>query len=109
MSPVDEAGETETAGAAASSGPAEVVYPYVYTLLYPVEIKGADGAVIKTVTSITIKRRAKGKDLLVTDRAQGDVAKSFLLLTALTGELPILFSEMDKADIAELGELVGGS
>ncbi len=113
MSPADDAeGQAIAEGDGqdtAAAEPAAITFPYSYTLLYPVQLKGRDGTVIKSVSSITLLRRPKGKDLRATDKAEGDAGKAILLIASISGELPMVIDELDSEDIAALGELLGGS
>ena len=114
MTPPDDSPTAELTAAAAVEIPAPdapkpITFPHPYKLLYPVELRGKDGAVIRSVSSITLRRRPIGIDLRATDKAEGDAGKSILLIASVAGELPAVIDLLDVEDIGALGELLGGS
>lgn len=52
-------------------------------------------------------RRPKGKDLKACIKGQNNVAESIALAARLSGQLPVVFDEMDAADLTEVLDQVG--
>ncbi len=73
------------------------------------ELKGKDGTVVRSVSSITLRRRPIGIDLRATDKAEGEAGKTILMIASVAGELSAVIDQLDVEDIGRLGELVSGS
>lgn len=82
----------------------EIVWPYVHTLAKPMEIKGKDG-VVNTYTSFTL-REPKAGDLMVMDRASGDMAKVFALVAQITSTPVTVLHELPVAEFQGMARVV---
>ena len=114
MTPPDDSPTAELTAAAAVEIPAPdapkpIAFPHTYQLLFPVELKGKDGTVVRSVSSITLRRRPIGIDLRATDKAEGEAGKTILMIASVAGELSAVIDQLDVEDIGRLGELVSGS
>lgn len=72
---------------------------------YPIEFK--KGSEVQEIASVTIKRPTVG-DLEASDRAQGDVGKTTVLIAAISG-IPVgAVRKLDVADYKRLDDVVTG-
>lgn len=74
--------------------------PYEYELSSPIQL-GDD-----QITKIVIKRKPIAKDLLVMDRAKGDVAKVIALIERLSDEPAPVIGRLDASDFTRLSEII---
>lgn len=82
--------------------------PVVYTLLYPVELRKADGTVAETITELTLNR-LKGGDTRRVMNARDKGTGEFIatLVGACARIPPSTFEQLDGADITAAMEIAG--
>lgn len=81
----------------------------VYTLKHPVQLLGADGAVLDTVTELKFSRlkgSAARQALNARDKGTGDFTAA--LICASAGIPPSTFDRMDAEDIFAAMEIAAG-
>lgn len=86
--------------------------PIVYTLKHPTEVKTAAGAVLETVTELSLNRLT-GHDMRKLDTAKGNGSALVLLLAASARVPPSTIDQLDAEDVtgasAIVADFLGGS
>lgn len=80
----------------------EYQLPFTLELSEPVRIGNAE-----PITSITISRKPKVKDLEGISDSLSSFDKSSKMLSRLTGLLPTVISELELSDFIKLDEVIG--
>lgn len=83
--------------------------PVVYPLLYPVELRKADGSVAETITELTL-RRMNGADSRRVLNMQGKGAGEFTMATVCASAQipPSTFDKLDAEDALGAFEVASG-
>lgn len=79
------------------------------TLLYPVELKRADGTVTETITELQMNRLKGGDARQVMNKRDKGTGEFILALVCASARIPpSTFDQLDAEDITAAAEIAGG-